>query len=487
MRKVRFSRLRRKEADMRDKDYLAILQKGSDILGEAIHVVDAEGKTIIYNEAMAKLEKISVEDALGKPFRDVFSYIPQHESTLTKALTEGVETRNKQQTYFNVYGKEITTINTTVPIEVDGKVIAAMEVAKDITDIKNLSDTVLELQEGALNSAENDDLAAVAKRVNPKMKQYSFKDLIGESPQFIQVIEKAGKAAKTDASVFIYGETGTGKELFAQSIHYAGERKNKPFLAQNCAALPESLLEGILFGTAKGGFTGAVDRAGLFEQANGGTLLLDEVSAMPYELQGKLLRVLQEDYIRRVGGSKDIPVDVRIIATVNEPADKLMAEGALRKDLYYRLNIVNLTLPTLKERKDDIPILVNEFLEKYNARYGKEVWMIADDAMEKLMRHNYPGNVRELENIIMSAVSMADKEHVLTEKDVLLQRGAAEEQPMISGFQKDDSTLSEYLETVEKTVIAGYLMENGGNISKTAKDLGMLRQNLQHKIKKYGL
>jgi len=208
---------------------------------------------------------------------------------------------------------------------------------------------------------------------------------------------------------------------------------------------------------------------------------------MPYELQGKLLRVLQEDYIRRVGGSKDIPVDVRIIATVNEPADKLMAEGALRKDLYYRLNIVNLTLPTLKERKDDIPILVNEFLEKYNARYGKEVWMIADDAMEKLMRHNYPGNVRELENIIMSAVSMADKEHVLTEKDVLLQRGAAEEQPMISGFQKDDSTLSEYLETVEKTVIAGYLMENGGNISKTAKDLGMLRQNLQHKIKKYGL
>ncbi len=468
---------------MKDKEYLAILKKGSEILGEAIHVVDADGKTIIYNEAMAKLEKINVEDVMEKPFRDVFSYIPKHESTLTKALNEGVETRNKQQTYLNIYGKEITTINTTVPIEVDGKVIAAMEVAKDITDIKNLSAAVLELQEGALNSESE----VAVKRVNPKMKQYSFKDLIGENEQFTQVIEKAGKAAKTDASVFIYGETGTGKELFAQSIHYAGARKNKPFLAQNCAALPESLLEGILFGTAKGGFTGAVDRAGLFEQASGGTLLLDEVSAMPYELQGKLLRVLQEDYIRRVGGSKDIPVDVRIIATVNEPAGKLMAEGALRKDLYYRLNIVNLTLPTLKERKDDIPILVNEFLEKYNARYGKEVWMIADDAMEKLMRHDYPGNVRELENIIMSAVSMADKEHVLTEKDVLLQRGAAGEQPTIVGFQKDDSTLAEYLENVEKTVIAGYLMENGGNISKTAKDLGMLRQNLQHKIKKYGL
>lgn len=472
---------------MRDKEYLAILQKGSDILGEAIHVVDAEGKTIIYNEAMAKLEKISVEDALGKPFREVFSYIPKHESTLQKALAEGIETRNKQQTYFNVYGKEITTINTTVPIEMDGKVIAAMEVAKDITDIKNLSDTILELQEETLGSVENDEMTAAEKRGKPAMKQYSFKDLVGKSSQFVQAVERARKAAKTDTSVFIYGETGTGKELFAQSIHYAGERKNKPFLAQNCAALPESLLEGILFGTAKGGFTGAVDRAGLFEQASGGTLLLDEVSAMPYELQGKLLRVLQEDYIRRVGGSKDIPIDVRIIATVNEPAEKLIAEGALRKDLYYRLNIVNLSLPSLRERKDDIPVLAEGFLEKFNARYGKEVWMISDKGMEKLMKHDYPGNVRELENIIMSAVSLADKEHVLTEKDILLQRGYLGDSPEISGFERGGSTLSEYLETVEKTVIRRRLLENECNISKTAKDLGMLRQNLQHKIKKYGL
>ena len=471
---------------MKDKEYLAILQKGSDILGEAIHVVDAKGRTIIYNEAMAKLEKINVDDALGKPFRDVFSYVPEQESTLSKALS-GVETMNKQQTYFNVYGKEITTINTTVPIEVDGKVVAAMEVAKDITDIKNLSDTILELQEESLGSAENDEVAASEKNGKPTMKKYSFKDLIGANPKFLQVLEKAGKAAKTDASVFIYGETGTGKELFAQSIHYGGSRKNKPFLAQNCAALPESLLEGILFGTAKGGFTGAVDRAGLFEQASGGTLLLDEISAMPYELQGKLLRVLQEDYIRRVGGSRDIPVDVRIIATVNEPAEKLMAEGALRKDLYYRLNIVNLTLPSLRERKDDIPILAEAFLEKYNARYGKELWMIADKAMEKLTKHDYPGNVRELENIIMSAVSMADKEHVLADKDVNIQRAYYEASPMVTGFDKGDSTLSEYLETVEKTLIRRHLLENEGNVSKTAKDLGMLRQNLQHKIKKYDL
>lgn len=163
-----------KERYMREKDYLAILQKGSEILGEAIHVVDASGITIIYNEAMAKLEKINVEDVLGKPFRDVFSYIPKNESTLTKALSEGKETANKQQTYFNIYGKQITTINTTVPIEVNGEVVAAIEVAKDITDIKNMSDTILELQKEAVEGADNDEAEAAKRRGKPKLKQYSF-------------------------------------------------------------------------------------------------------------------------------------------------------------------------------------------------------------------------------------------------------------------------------------------------------------------------
>jgi len=495
---------------MRAKDYQAILQTASEVLGEAIHVVTADGITIIYNDAMAKLEKINVEDALGKPFREVFSYIPDEESTLARALDKNEATTNKQQTYLNVYGKQITTINTTVPIVVDGKVIAAMEVAKDITDIKNMSDTILELQEetiGATRKTQEGDVpgeeAAVFGKAGsngveedhglsrfaqkPSIRHYSFKDLAGTSPQFLQVLERARKAAKTDASVFIYGETGTGKELFAQSMHYDGNRRNKPFLAQNCAALPESLLEGILFGTAKGGFTGAVDRAGLFEQASGGTLLLDEISAMPYDLQGKLLRVLQEDYIRRVGGSKDIPVDVRIIATVNEPAEKLMAEGALRKDLYYRLNIVGLNIPPLRERREDIPVLADWFLKKHNEKFGKEVWLIADKALEKLRNHDYPGNVRELENIIMSAVSMAEDEHVLNEKDISLQKTYYETSPLIAGFVRGDSTLAEYLESIERTVIQQHLLENDGNITKPAGELGMLRQNLQHKNKKYGL
>lgn len=476
---------------MRAKDYQAILQKVSEVLGSAIHVVDAQGTTILYNEAMARLEKISVEDALGKPFREVFSFIPEHESTLQRALAKGEETASQQQTYLNAYGKEITTVNTTVPIEVDGKIVAAIEVAKDITEIKNMSDTILELQEETLGTGkaqvQTHDDSRRGKDGKPKMKRYRFSSLIGESPQFKFVVDRAKRAAKTDAAVFIYGETGTGKELFAQSIHHDGIRKGKPFLAQNCAALPESLLEGILFGTAKGGFTGAVDRAGLFEQASGGTLLLDEISAMPYELQGKLLRVLQEDYIRRVGGNRDIPVDVRIIATVNEPAEKLIDKGALRKDLYYRLNIVNLAIPPLRDRKEDIPILVERFLEKHNRRYNKEIWMVSEKALEKLKQYDYPGNVRELENIIMSAVSMADNEHVLHEKDLNIQCSYHETSPLISDFVREKSSLAEYLENIEKTVIQRHLLSNEGNISKTAKDLGMLRQNLQHKIKKYGL
>ena len=472
---------------MNAKEYQAILRAAAEVLGGAMHIVNAEGITILYNEEMAKLEKTSIRNVIGKPFREVFANIPEEESTLMRALKEKKATRNQQQTYLNVYGKEISTITTTVPIIVDGKVIAAMEVARDITDIKNMSDTILDLQS---------DLTASKSSIQDKkehgIKKYRFQDIIGENKAFEETIARAKKASNNDTSVILYGETGVGKELFAQSIHYDGLRKNGPFLAQNCAAIPESLLEGMLFGTAKGGFTGAVDRAGLFEQANGGTLLLDEVSAMPIGLQGKLLRVLQEEYIRRVGGNKDIPIDVRIVATINVPAAELIESGALRKDLYYRLGIVNISIPALRDRKDDIPILANEFLKKYNKRFGKEIWMLSDGATEKLMNHDYPGNVRELENIIMSAVSMADEGHVITEKDIEIGDGygittKSSGGPATRDFVETEESLADYLSGIEETIIRQQLTANDGNVSKTAKDLGMLRQNLQHKIKKYSI
>ena len=462
---------------MDERDYRAIIEALIELIDEGVYIVDNNGIGIFYNQAMASTEKISVEDVIGEKFNIAFPGISLNQSTMFQALRRGISTRNKQQTYTNLYGKEVTTVNSTVPVVVDGHTVAAIEVANDITNIRTMSDTILQLQEDKLPHSE-------AKE--SEIRHYSFDDIQGQNEALRKVVDRAKRAAKSDAGVFIYGETGTGKELFAQSIHYASPRKDKPFLAQNCAAIPESLLEGILFGTAKGGFTGAVDRAGLFEQANGGTLLLDEISAMPYELQSKLLRVLQEFYIRRVGGTKDIPIDIRIIATVNEPPEKLIAEGKLRRDLYYRLNVVGLSIPPLRARKDDIRILVDHFLAKYDERYKKELWMVSEGALKRLNSYNYPGNIRELENIIAQSVAMADTEHVLTERHLQMPS-------KMDGLEKDVESwqrrgpLNEYMANLEKEIIREVMITESGNISRAADVLQIKRQTLQHKLKKYGI
>lgn len=460
---------------MKAEYYKQIIDKLIELIDEGVYIVDSEGIGCHYNRAMADMEKVNIDDVLGKKFHEAFPDFSMGESTMFNALTKNIPTVKQQQTYKNLYGKEITTINSTVPIVVDGKTVAAVEVAKDITSIRQMSDTLLELREGALEHAETKP---------PGIKRYTFDDIYGKNPEFEEVVKRAKRAADNDASVFIYGETGTGKELFAQSIHYQGKRKDKPFLAQNCAAIPETLLEGILFGTTKGSFTGAVDRAGLFEQASGGTLLLDEISAMPYDLQSKLLRVLQEDYIRRVGGTKDIPVNVRIIATVNESPEELMSSGKLRKDLFYRLNVINISIPALRERMDDIPVLAEAFLEKHNKRFGKEIWMVSENAIKKLQHYDYPGNVRELENLIEQAVSMADREHVLTEKLLNMPYTVKKKKTPDIAYDANQS-LDEYLAAVEAGIIRGALIHSEGNISRAADELKIKRQTLQHKLKKY--
>ena len=461
---------------MKKEYYEKIIEELIKLIDEGVYIVDKQGIGRFYNETMATMEKVNVEDVLQKKFHDAFPEVRNNDSTMLKALLKAEPTVKKQQTYKNYYGKEITTVNSTVPITVNGETVAAIEVAKDITDIRRMSDTLLQLQKGNAEPIENR---------KSTIKRYTFEDIHGQNEDFQLALNRAKKAAETDASVFIYGETGTGKELFAQSIHYGGKRKSKPFLAQNCAAIPESLLEGLLFGTSKGSFTGAVDREGLFEQANGGTLLLDEISAMPYDLQSKLLRVLQEDYIRRVGGTKDIPVDVRIIATVNEPPEDLIAQGKLRKDLFYRLCVVNIEIPSLRERIDDVPVLADRFLEKFNRKFDKEIWMISDGALKKLKNHDYPGNVRELENIIEQAVSMSDNEHALTEKNLSMPGVRRRKAPVID-YEKN-IPLDQYLDSIEAKIISEALLDARGNISKAADNLQIKRQTLQHKLKKHKL
>ena len=236
-------------------------------------------------------------------------------------------------------------------------------------------------------------------------------------------------------------------------------------------------------GTSKGGFTGAVDRAGLFEQANGGTLLLDEINSMPYELQAKLLRVLQENYIRRVGGTKDIPIDVRIISTSNEHPEIILRDGKLRKDLFYRLNVIQIRIPPLRDRKDDVLMRANMFIQKYNERLNKEIVFIADEAIESLVNYEYPGNVRELENIIMAAVSMSDDQaDTLDSSNFSIQKDELEYN---NHEEMGNEGIDEYLSNLEKKIIENTLKINDNNITKSAEALKIKRQTLQHKIKKY--
>lgn len=320
-------------------------------IDEGVHFVNKDGKTIIYNNSVQKMEKMNRHDILTNSFFDIVNKMKINRSTLLEVLEKREVIKDNIQKYLDKNGKEITAINTTIPIDIKGEFVGALEISKNMTTIENL-----------LNRNYKKNL--VNKVSIRQKKGYEFDDILGESNLIKEAIAKSKKACKSDASVFIYGETGTGKELFSQSIHYGSNRRNYPFIAQNCAALPESLFEGILFGTSKGGFTGAIDRPGLFEQANKGTLLLDEINSMPIMLQAKLLRVLQEGYVRRVGGTKDIPIDVRIIATTNESPKVILNEHKMRKDLYYRLNIIHIKIPPLRDRKEDIPLLCKKIYFK---------------------------------------------------------------------------------------------------------------------------
>lgn len=458
-----------------------LLQKILHYVDVGIHVVDAHGKTIFYNDAMAKLEGIEKERVINRQLLDVFPSLNEHTSTLLNVINTGQKILDKTQTYLNYEGKKITTTNTTIPIKKGNTILGAMEIARNVTNIHKLSEQLVDLQTELMGGEKKENILAVNK--------YRFTDIIGQNEKFIRAIDIARKAKDSHSCVFIYGETGSGKELFAQSIHYDGVRKNKPFIGQNCAALPESLLEGILFGTVKGSFTGAVDRPGLFEQANGGTLLLDEINSMGLSLQAKLLRVLQEGYIRRIGGLKDIPIDVRIIATTNEEPSKSINEGTLRKDLFYRLNVISIRVPPLRERKEDIKLLCAHFIKKYNALLDKDVWVISKDMMNNFMKHSWPGNVRELENLIEGAMNLISKgEHVLRAEHFYgFNPNLLYEESNYNDILNSKKPLPNIIDTIEKKIIQKTLDASGYNISEAARKLGIKRQTLQHKIKKHNI
>lgn len=454
-----------------------------DYIDEGIHIIDKNGRIVYYNRFAQLIDDIDREKTIGRHILEVYPSLSQETSTLLTVMNTGDTILNVEQTFINYKGKKITTINSSMPIKSKGKIVGALETSRDITQVKRMSETIVELQDELYNGKKKGKEEKKKKKKDKKGRaKYTFMDIIGENKKMLALKSLALRVADTDTPVLIYGDTGTGKELFVHSIHNTSPRKKQPFIAQNCAALPANLLEGILFGTVKGGFTGAEDRPGLFELAHGGTLFLDEINSMPLELQAKLLRALQDNVIRRVGAVETIDVDVRIITATNVPPEEAVSAKQLRKDLYYRLNVVSFEIPPLKERKDDIPILTKFFIEKFNEKLGSNVEGVSNEVMEILFKYNWEGNVRELEHLLEGIMSIYDI------KTIEIEHLPTKFKNYKKDLKKDRSkSLKETLEDTEKNMIMDALNSKNGNITHAAEMLNLPRQTLQYKINKYNL
>ncbi|MFH0932828.1 MAG: sigma-54 dependent transcriptional regulator [Nitrospirota bacterium] len=309
-------------------------------------------------------------------------------------------------------------------------------------------------------------------------ERYDFRNIVSKNEKMQNILGQVSHVAGTDSTIFIYGESGTGKELIAKAIHLASKRKDKPFVGINCAAIPETLLESELFGHEKGAFTGAVrDSKGLFTQAHEGTIFLDEISDMPLSVQAKLLRVLQEKQFYPIGSEKPVEVNIRVIVATNKDLEAEMKEGRFREDLFYRIHVIPIHLPPLRERKEDIPLLVEYFLKTFSHEMKKEVKGIAPTAMQKLMLYDWPGNVRELKNIIEYAVAMTRQE-VISEDLVLHSESIPQESLM---------SLKEARDTFEKGYVIRLLELSRGNVSKAATLAGKYRADFYNLLKKYNI
>lgn len=457
------------------------------VIDEGIHVVDRQGVSVLYNKQAGQSDGLTADEVIGRHLLEVFPSLTEATSTLLKVLATGHPIVNQEQTFTNYKGSLVTTINSTFPILDGERMVGAIEVSKDVTRVRELSEQVVDLQAELLRKRRRRSTAWNEAR-------YALDDLIGHHPLMQMVKQRAIRAAHGTSPVLIYGETGTGKEILVHAIHQASQRHAHPLVAQNCAALPEGLLESILFGTVRGSFTGAEDRPGLFELADGGTLYLDEINSMNPELQAKLLRVLQDGRIRRVGDTAERRVDVRVVASTNEEPLVAVEQRRLRRDLFYRLNVVYIELPPLRERRSDIPLLAAHFLKEYGHRFGLSVRGFSLAVERLFMWHEWPGNVRELQHALEAAVQMAsgDELHIADLPSHLQRIAHAAGDDEVdddagAGVVVDPQALRSSLAVLEREAVGRALADSGWNLSQAARLLGIPRQTLQYRIKVLGL
>ncbi|MFW5828324.1 MAG: sigma 54-interacting transcriptional regulator [Alkalispirochaeta sp.] len=457
----------------------AIFQSTQD----AISVVDEHGNGVMVNPAYTRVTGLRQDQVVGQPCT---VDIPGGDSIHMEVLRTGEPMRN-QRLRVGPYRRDVVV--DANPIVVDGEIRGSVAVIKDVSELRQLHDKL-------------EDAKATIRKLEAR---YTFDDVVGEHPAFLAAINKARVAAGTPATVLLQGESGTGKELFAHAIHNASERRNARFVRVNCAALSEGVLESELFGYVGGAFTGARrdGHRGLFEEAHGGTIFLDEVGLMSLNTQAKLLRVLQEREVRRVGGNRSIPINVRVIAATNMDLTRAITNSTFREDLFYRLLVVPVVLPALRDRSSDIALLCERLLSEINAEYGRGIQGVSPASMELLMGYQWPGNVRELENVLRRAVVVMGFDQVIVEPehlpplstvgvgchDTMVAPGSAA--PFNPGGSSSHETtpairpLDEVVSEAEGRYIRSVLGQCDGNRTRCAGALGISVRTLQYKLRRH--
>ncbi len=481
--------LTEKEKDVRDLEALkeALIQG----VGSGVAITDLKGRISYFNHQAQALTSLSPIAVKGKNLTEIFPAL----SFNFDGDVESKQIAVNEFSFSEPAGQSKQLRLTLAPLSDPAKgAIGFVSIFEDITKQKDLEERVR--LEDEMRKAREREL--VGEKSSVVGEGFRFEGVIGHSGGMDKIYQLIQKVATTNTNVLISGESGTGKELVARAIHFNGPRRDGPFMPVNCGAIPENLIESELFGHVRGAFTGAVsDHAGFFKQADKGTLFLDEIGELPLHLQVKLLRVLQEKVFTPVGGSKQVSVDVRVISASNKDLRKEMEKGQFRDDLFYRLNVVQLALPPLRSRKEDIPLLAQQFIKKFARGHNKQVEEISSASLMFLMAYTYPGNIRELENIIEHAVAVTNK-NVLTEEDLPLQvRGISlpDEVKLLEktspggadSFFSKKISLDDELATHEKCLLLGALKKTKGVQKKAAELLGINYRSFRHRLEKYGL
>ncbi len=460
-----------------------------DNIEEGILIFDTSLNIVYANNRCKEKLGIINEEIVGENVFSLFKTVTTNDSHIVKVIETGEPLIGYYDEFITKYGKKVNLFNSTYPITENGKIIGVMDVYREMGGYHEMENRIKLLERfnkdthhKKVRSSTADDNGTI----------YTIDNFIGKSQAISELKDKANKIACSDSSVLVYGETGTGKEVLVQALHNLNvNRRAFPFIAQNCAALPNTLLESILFGTEKGSFTDAENRPGLFELSNNGTLFLDEINSMQMDLQGKLLRVLEDGLIRRVGSSNVQRVNTRVITSTNESPQSILKQQKIRNDLFYRLNVIYLEIPPLRERKEDIEELVSYYIKYYNYKYNKNVEGFSNEVMDLLLDYHWPGNIRELQNIVESTVGIIKKEKRIRLESMseLFMNKLMTCSGRKSSFDTDffSNSLNSNMENYERKLIEESIIKSGGNISAAAKLLSIPKQTLFSKIKKYNI